>query len=187
MTFNLVARPRKIKAPGRVRADIAILAERRRRGAPRSVESSQTDAVSATASANSGAPTDGSAQHDDLGADAGPLVEIGHVLVCHSDAAGGDRLADRVRLVGAMDAIERAGQVHRAGAERGVDASGHMARQIGTAPHHLRRRGPVRPLPLVGDPGHPRPGEAGAAYANSVFERLMAGQYEIEPTLAGVD
>src|SRR5262249_62071606 len=36
-----------------------------------------------------------------------PLVEVDHVLVGHADAAGRYGLTDILRLVGAMDAVER--------------------------------------------------------------------------------
>ena len=123
----------------------------------------------------------------DPGADPGAAVEVDDVVVGHADAAGRHRLADRVGLVRAVDAIERAGEVHRARAERIVDAALHVARQVGTAPQHLRRRGPVRPFALVGDVGHARPGEARPADADAVSQRLMVGQDVIEPPLAGAD
>ncbi|GCC47894.1 hypothetical protein chiPu_0031847, partial [Chiloscyllium punctatum] len=52
--------------------------------------------------------------HDDLGADIDATVEIDHVLVAHPDAAGRDVGADRPGLVGAVDAIERRAEIHRA-------------------------------------------------------------------------
>src|SRR5271167_2752717 len=70
-----------------------------------------------------------SAQDDDGGANAGSRIEIDDVVVGHADATGGDGLADRIGLVGAVNAIERAGKIHRAGAERIVDAAFHVARE----------------------------------------------------------
>jgi hypothetical protein len=46
-------------------------------------------------------------QHDDLGANANPLVEIDNIGVHHPDAARGYGLADRVWLVGAVDPKQR--------------------------------------------------------------------------------
>jgi hypothetical protein len=61
-------------------------------------------------------------QHDNPRADLDPLIEIDGIGVHHPDAAGGHRLADRVRLVGAVDAKQRVlvalEQIKRAGAER---------------------------------------------------------------------
>src|SRR5436305_5046504 len=71
--------------------------------------------------------------HHDLSPETDPAIKVGHVLVHHSDAAGGDVLADRVRLVGAMNAIERRAEIEGACAERIGRPALHMARQIGAA------------------------------------------------------
>src|SRR6267143_6651942 len=54
---------------------------------------------------------------DDRGADGYAAVEIGHVLIGHTEASGGNRLSDRLGLVGTVDAIERRSQIHRPRAE----------------------------------------------------------------------
>src|SRR5271165_4349378 len=54
---------------------------------------------------------------DDSRADSGAAIEVDHVVVGHADTAGRDRLADGVGFVRAVDAEERAGDIHRAGAE----------------------------------------------------------------------
>ena len=46
-------------------------------------------------------------QHHNAGADVHAAVEVGDVLVGQADAAGGHALADGVRRVGAVDAIDR--------------------------------------------------------------------------------
>src|SRR6186713_508602 len=99
-------------------------------------------------------------QHDHGGADPDTTVEVGDVVVGHAEAARGDRLADRLRLVGAVDTVERRAEIHRARAERVLDAALHVARQVGPAGQHLRRRRPVRPFLLGGDPVHAAPAEA---------------------------
>ena len=62
----------------------------------------------------------------DRRADGDALVEVGHILVQHAHAAGGDLLADAPGLIGAVDAEERVAavlvEVEGAGAERVVEA-----------------------------------------------------------------
>src|SRR6266852_4497349 len=53
--------------------------------------------------------------HDHLGTDRDALIEVGHVGVDQPEAAGGDRGADSVRPVGAVDAIDGAAEIHRTG------------------------------------------------------------------------
>src|ERR1700737_769773 len=84
--------------------------------------------------------------HDDLGGGRDTLIEIGDVGIDQPEATGRDGGADRIRPVGAVDAIDGGAEVERAGAERVAGAAGHEARQIGLARDHLRRRRPVRPF-----------------------------------------
>src|SRR5258707_13929853 len=56
-------------------------------------------------------------EDDHLRADLDPVVEVDHVLVEHADAARRYRVADRVRLVRAVDAVERGAEIHDARAE----------------------------------------------------------------------
>src|SRR6185436_5340999 len=78
-------------------------------------------------------------------------------------------------------------QIHRTRAERIVEATGHMARQIRPPPQHLRRRRPARPFLLRGDAVGSAPAEAVAADADAVAQRLTVGEHQIEPALGGVD
>src|SRR5262249_30330947 len=107
--------------------------------------------------------------------------------VGHAKAARRNRLSDRLRLVGAMNAIERRAQIHRARAERIFDAAGHVARQVGAAAQHLRRWGPARPFLLRGNAVGSTPAEAVPAAAKAVAPPLAARQYWVEPPFAGVD
>src|SRR6266481_7220341 len=75
--------------------------------------------------------------HHHRGTDGHAAIEIGHVLIGHAEAAGGNRLSDRLRLVGAVNAIERRTEIERTGAKRIVDTALHMTRQIGTPRQHL--------------------------------------------------
>src|SRR3954467_905378 len=54
----------------------------------------------------------------DLGADRNALEKVAHVGIGQPEAAGRHRSADGLRLVGAVDAVDRAAEIERAGAER---------------------------------------------------------------------
>src|SRR5256714_11405709 len=124
---------------------------------------------------------------DDRGPNSPPAIEIGHVLIGHAEASGRHRLSDRLGLVGAVDAVERRSQIHRARAERIVDAARHVARQIRPPPQHLRRRRPARPFLLRRNAVGSTPAEAVAANADAVPYRLAIAENEIEPAFSGVD
>src|SRR5437899_961366 len=64
---------------------------------------------------------------DDLGANRHAVIEIGDVGVDQTEAAGGDGGADRVRTIGAVDAIDGCAEIHRARAERIAWAARHEA------------------------------------------------------------
>ena len=86
---------------------------------------------------------------DDLGADRHAVVEIRHVVIDQPEAAGRNGLADGLRRVGAVDAVDGVAEIHGARAERVAGAAGHEARQVWLALDHFRRRPPVRPLGLA--------------------------------------
>ncbi len=62
-----------------------------------------------------------------------------------------------------------------------------VARQIGLAGDHFRRRGPIRPLRLLGDGLGARPGEAVAADADAVAHRLAIAEHQVEIGVRGID
>ena len=126
-------------------------------------------------------------QHDHLGADLHAAVEIFHVFVGEADAARRHLLADGGRIVGAVDAIFGAAEIHGAGAERIARAAGHHARQIRLARDHLGRRIPVRPLGLARYLLDARPGEALAADADAVTDRLAVAEHVIKEGVRGID
>ena len=66
-------------------------------------------------------------------------------------------------------------------------AAGDHARQIGLARDHLGRRIPVRPLGLARNLFDARPGEALAADADAVADRLAVAEHEIEERVRGID
>src|SRR5260370_23854763 len=79
--------------------------------------------------------------HDHGGANGDAVVEIGDVFVGHAEAAGRYRLADRLRLVGACNAIKRRAEIHGARAEPIVGAACHMALQFAAPRPQLRGLG----------------------------------------------
>src|SRR5208337_877087 len=124
---------------------------------------------------------------DDLRSDRHAAIEIGDVIVDEAEAAGRDGVADRLRLVGAMDAIDGLAEIERARAHRVARAAGHEARQIGLALDHLRWRTPVRPFLLAGNLLQPGPLEAVAADADAVAQRAVVRLDQVEEALFGVD
>ena len=125
--------------------------------------------------------------HDHGGADGDPLVEVLDVVVGHAEAAGRLRLTDRIRIVRAVDAIERAAEIHGPRAERIVFAAGHLHRQSPLPRPHLRRRRPGRPFLLGGNPVSAFPLEAGPPDADGIAKRVAALLHEVEFALGGVD
>src|SRR5262249_5304864 len=65
-----------------------------------------------------------------LRADVDGFVEIDDIVVPHADAPARTLPADGRRLIGAVDAIDGAAEIHGAGAERIARAASHEARQI---------------------------------------------------------
>src|ERR1700759_1297384 len=70
---------------------------------------------------------------DHRGSDGDPVIEIDHVLVGHAEAARRDRLSDRLRLVGTMDAVKRRAEIERPRPKRVLDPAFHVLGQIGPA------------------------------------------------------
>src|SRR6202049_2679680 len=63
--------------------------------------------------------------HDDLGPDRNPVVEIHAVPVHEPEAARRNRVPDRLRLIGAVDAVDRVAEVKGARPEWIAGAAGH--------------------------------------------------------------
>src|ERR1700722_18555504 len=66
--------------------------------------------------------------HDHLGADRHAIVEIGNVGIDQPEAARRDLGADRIRPVGAVDAVDGGPEIHRPRAKRVARPAGHEAR-----------------------------------------------------------
>src|SRR5258707_14507120 len=118
--------------------------------------------------------------HNNLGADRNAIVEVGHVGIDQPEATGRDRGADRIRPVGAVDAIDGGAEIHRAGAERVAGSAGHEARQIRLTGDHLRRRRPVRPFGFSRDVEKPLPLESFAADADAIAYRTAVALDQIK-------
>src|SRR6266404_3541231 len=121
--------------------------------------------------------------HDHLGADRNAIIEVGDVGIDQPEATGRDRGADRIRPVGAVDAIDGGAEIERASAERVAGSAGHKARQIRLADDHLRRRRPVRPFRLARDVEQPLPLESLAADADAIAYRAAASLDQIKMAL----
>src|SRR5579863_8330749 len=86
-----------------------------------------------------------------FGSDTDAAVKIFHVLVAQTDAATRHVLADRARIVGAVDAVIGVAQIHGASAERIARTAADPARQIRLTGDHFGWRRPIRPFGLAGD------------------------------------
>src|SRR6476659_3991768 len=96
-------------------------------------------------------------------------------------------MADRRRLIGAVDAIDGVAQIEGARAERIAFAAGHETRQIRLSLDHFFRRMPVRPLAHVADTFGTGPSEAFASDADAVTQRLAAAEHQIEERVRRID
>src|SRR6266704_2289341 len=121
--------------------------------------------------------------HNNFGADRNAIVEVGNVGIDQPEATGGDRGADRIRPIGAVDAVDGGAEIHRAGAERVAGSAGHEAWQIRLARDHLRRRRPVRPFGLARDVQQALPLKSFAADADAIAYRAAASLDQIEVAL----
>src|SRR5215207_11088262 len=119
------------------------------------------------------------------------VIEVNHVLVQHSDAAGGGGLPDLPGLVGAVDAEEGIAaalvEVERARAERIIDPGRGVAWQVRNEFHHVRGGAPVRPHTLATDIGSSLPGEALTSDADRVAYGGVVALDEIKEALVDID
>jgi hypothetical protein len=72
-------------------------------------------------------------QNDHASAHLDAVVEVHDVLVGHANAAGRDRLADRLRFIRAVDAKKRTAKIYCPRTERIVRSAWQETRQIRTA------------------------------------------------------
>src|SRR5262249_61255304 len=79
-------------------------------------------------------------QYNHLRSDPDATVEIDDVGVLQPDASARNVLADRARIIGAVDVIFGIAEIKRARAQRISGTAADPARQIGLTRHHLRRR-----------------------------------------------
>src|SRR5262245_47490258 len=114
-------------------------------------------------------------------------IKVGNVVIDHTEASRRHRLADRLRRVGAVDAVDGRADIERARAERIAGTAGHPARKIRLPRDHLRRWRPVRPLSLFADVVHAPPLKAIAADADAVPHGDTVAHDEIEEAIVRVD
>src|SRR5262249_32708844 len=116
------------------------------------------------------------------------FIEICDVLLPIPETAGCFRSADRIRIVRAVNPVERAAEIHRARAERIVRiAALHVPRHIPLPRDHLRWRRPIRIFFFRGDLVRALPLEAPPADTDAVAQRRAAAFNEIKPPLCRVD
>jgi len=88
-----------------------------------------------------------------------------------------------IRLICAVDAIDRGAKIHGARTERIAGAAGHEARQIRLALNHFRRRAPIGPFLLARDLDETGPLKALAADAYSIAKSAVISLHEIKKTI----
>src|SRR6266849_8257238 len=120
---------------------------------------------------------------DDLGPDRNSIVEVDDVAIDQAEASGRNRASDGLRLIGAVNAIDRPTKIKRACTHGIAGASGHEAGQIGLALDHFRRRRPVRPFLLAGDAQQALPLKAVAANADAIADVASVGLHDIQKSL----
>src|SRR5271163_1270560 len=96
-------------------------------------------------------------------------------------------MADRLRRVGAVDAIYGGAEIHGACAKRIARSTGHEARQVRLALDHFRWRMPIRPFRFTRYLQQSGPGEAVAADADAVAQRPRLALDQIKMPVGGVD
>src|SRR4029079_19310310 len=126
-------------------------------------------------------------QDDHTCANLNAAVKILYVIVEKANAARGYERANRRRLVGTVNSIERIAEIKRAGAKRITGTPRHHARQIRLTLDHLRGREPVRPFFHPGDAFRAGPRESLAADTDPVAHCLAAAEHEVEIRIGGID
>src|SRR6476646_6541402 len=116
-----------------------------------------------------------------------PIVKIDDVVVGHAKASGRNRLADRLRLVRAVNAIECRSKIQGSCPQGILEATRHETRQVRTPSKHFRWRKPVGPFPLRTDAESASPTVPIATHANAVTNSLAMVHDEIQPPFACVD
>src|SRR6266536_6641967 len=85
-------------------------------------------------------------------------------------------MPDGLRLIGAVDAVDRVAEIKRARPELIARPPGHEPRQIRLAVDHLRRRNPIGPFRLARDAKQARPLES--VYPSPVAQRRKHEQHQ---------
>src|SRR5207247_10272796 len=117
---------------------------------------------------------------------------LDHALVWSAGRARGGRVANVLRLIGAVDAIERIPaafvKIHRPGAHRVVRSGADEIGNVGHAVLDLGGGRPRRPFLHPSDLGDAGPGEGFLADGDAVADRLALRQHVVEvPVVAIAD
>src|SRR5262245_50560714 len=96
-------------------------------------------------------------------------------------------MADRLRLIGAVDSIDRIAEIERAGAERVARTSRHETWQVGLARNHFGRRCPVGPLCLAGYLQQTDPLKAFTPDADPITQRPVVALDDVQEALRSCD
>ena len=125
--------------------------------------------------------------YDHFRSDRHAAVKVDDIRIGETEAAGRHGVPDRLRLVGAVNAIFRMPDVERAGTQRIAGPSGHEAGQIRLPFDHLGRRAPVRPLRLAGDPMNARPLKADPPDPDPIADGAVVALNHIKKALRRAD
>src|SRR5262245_30122337 len=87
----------------------------------------------------------------------------------HAETAGRLCTADRIWIIGAVDAVKAVAEIEGHGTQRILDAARHLYGQPRVALAHLGRGMPVRPSLLAADLFRACPAETLAAHTDGVF------------------
>ena len=99
-----------------------------------------------------------------------PRVKIDYVVVNQAEAARWNSVANGLRRIRAVNAVDGSSKVHCTSTQWIARSAGHESRQIGLPRNHLGRRMPIRPLGLVRYFQKALPSEALAANAYAVAQ-----------------
>src|SRR5262245_2900 len=130
-------------------------------------------------------------QHDDRRTDLHPAIEVDDVLVGEADAARGDGLADILRLVGAVTAVQRIFTI-------GIEVEAARAHWVLRTARHVRRKrakallltrggGPAWPLGHAANLGDAGPTLRFLADRDAIADCLATRLDQIEEAIVGID
>src|SRR5262249_9613326 len=115
------------------------------------------------------------------------LVQVDYVAIDETKASRGDGTPDGLRLIGAVNTIDGAAEIHCARSERIARAACHVAGKIWLTFDHFRRRHPVGPFGLANNSHLAAPLKSVSTNADPVTECATPGLNEVKEALARID